>query len=65
MWVAIWSPQAREPPTPAWVGDVVRALVLDEVRLAGMAAAAASVGERGGDELRADLVVAAARGHRP
>ena len=32
--------------------------------LAAMAAAAASVGERGGDELLADLVVAAARGGR-
>ncbi len=51
--------------TPAWVGDVVRPLVLDEARLASMAAAAASVGERGGDELLADLVVAAAGGHRP
>ncbi|HWO52632.1 MAG TPA: undecaprenyldiphospho-muramoylpentapeptide beta-N-acetylglucosaminyltransferase [Ornithinibacter sp.] len=51
--------------TPAWVGDVVRPLVLDEARLATMAAAAASVGERGGDELLADLVVAAARGGRP
>ena len=38
---------------------------LDEARLATMAAAAASVGERGGDELLADLVVAAARGGRP
>ena len=46
--------------TPAWVGDVVRPLALDEARLATMAAAAASVGERGGDELLADLVVAAA-----
>ena len=35
---------------------------LDAGRLAAMAAAAASVGERGGDELLADLVVAAARG---
>jgi len=51
--------------TPAWVGDVVRPLVLTEARLATMAAAAASVGERGGDELLADLVVAAARGGRP
>ena len=54
-----------EAVTPAWVGDVVRPLVLDEVRLASMAAAAASVGERGGDELLADLVVAAAGGERP
>jgi UDP-N-acetylglucosamine--N-acetylmuramyl-(pentapeptide) pyrophosphoryl-undecaprenol N-acetylglucosamine transferase len=44
---------------------VVRPLALDESRLAAMAAAAASVGERGGDELLADLVVAAARGGRP
>ena len=51
--------------TPAWVGDVVRPLALDADRLATMAAAAASVGERGGDELLADLVVAAARGGRP
>jgi UDP-N-acetylglucosamine--N-acetylmuramyl-(pentapeptide) pyrophosphoryl-undecaprenol N-acetylglucosamine transferase len=50
--------------TPAWVGDVVRPLALDSGRLATMAAAAASVGERGGDELLADLVVAAARGGR-
>jgi len=50
--------------TAAWVGDVVRSLAIDEARLATMAAAAASVGERGGDELLADLVVAAARGGR-
>lgn len=51
--------------TPAWVGDVVRPLALDEARLSTMAAAAASVGERDGDELLADLVVAAAGGRRP
>jgi UDP-N-acetylglucosamine--N-acetylmuramyl-(pentapeptide) pyrophosphoryl-undecaprenol N-acetylglucosamine transferase len=51
--------------TPAWVGDVVRALALDPSRLGTMAAAAASVGERDGDELLADLVVAAVRGGRP
>ena len=51
--------------TPAWVGDVVRPLALDEARLAAMATAAASVGERGGDELLADLVAAAAEGSRP
>ena len=51
--------------TSQWVGDVIRPLVLDEARLATMAAAACSVGERGGDELLADLVVAAARGRRP
>jgi UDP-N-acetylglucosamine--N-acetylmuramyl-(pentapeptide) pyrophosphoryl-undecaprenol N-acetylglucosamine transferase len=50
--------------TPQWVDDVVRPLALDEARLAAMAAAAASVGERDGDELLADLVVAAARGGR-
>ncbi len=51
--------------TSAWVDDVVRPLALDESRLATMAAAAASVGERGGDELLADLVAAAASGGRP
>ena len=50
--------------TPGWVGDVVRPLALDESRLAAMAVAAASVGERGGDELLADLVAAAAQGGR-
>ena len=48
--------------TAGWVDAVVRPLALDDARLATMAAAAASVGERGGDELLADLVVAAARG---
>ncbi|HET9021386.1 MAG TPA: undecaprenyldiphospho-muramoylpentapeptide beta-N-acetylglucosaminyltransferase [Ornithinibacter sp.] len=49
--------------TRAWVTSVVSALVLDADRLAAMAAASASVGERDGDELLADLVVsAAARG---
>ena len=46
--------------SPRWVADVVLPLALDPARLAGMAAAAASVGERGGDELLADLVDAAA-----
>ena len=50
--------------TPQWVDDVVRPLALDQPRLATMAAAAASVGERDGDELLADLVVSAARGGR-
>ena len=50
--------------TPQWVDDVVRPLALDPTRLAAMGAAAASVGERGGDELLADLVVAAAKGGR-
>ena len=47
-----------------WVRDVVAALVTDASRLEAMAAASASVGERGGDELLADLVVAAAAGGR-
>ena len=51
--------------TAQWVDDVVRPLALDPSRLAAMAAASASVGERGGDELLADLVVAAAGGARP
>ena len=46
--------------SPEWVAGVVRPLALDAARLAAMGAAAASVGERGGDELLADLVVAAA-----
>ena len=50
--------------TPRWVADVVRPLALDAARLSRMALAAASVGERGGDELLADLVVAAARASR-
>ncbi|GAA4406472.1 undecaprenyldiphospho-muramoylpentapeptide beta-N-acetylglucosaminyltransferase [Fodinibacter luteus] len=48
----------------AWVDEVVRPLALDPARLATMATASASVGERGGDELLADLVVAAAAGGR-
>jgi UDP-N-acetylglucosamine--N-acetylmuramyl-(pentapeptide) pyrophosphoryl-undecaprenol N-acetylglucosamine transferase len=49
--------------TRAWVTSVVSELVMDADRLAAMAAASASVGERDGDELLADLVVsAAARG---
>lgn len=50
--------------TREWVSSVVRPLVLDAARLAVMAAASASVGERDGDELLADLVVAAAAGGR-
>ncbi len=46
----------------AWVRSVVLPLALDEARVAAMSAAAASVGERGGDELLADLVTAAAQG---
>ncbi len=45
---------------PAWVGSTVVPLVTDTRRVATMAAAAASVGERDGDELLADLVVRAA-----
>jgi UDP-N-acetylglucosamine--N-acetylmuramyl-(pentapeptide) pyrophosphoryl-undecaprenol N-acetylglucosamine transferase len=48
----------------AWVRGVVAPLATDPERLASMAAASASVGERGGDELLADLVVAAATGRR-
>jgi UDP-N-acetylglucosamine--N-acetylmuramyl-(pentapeptide) pyrophosphoryl-undecaprenol N-acetylglucosamine transferase len=48
--------------TAAWVEEVVRPMALDRSRLAAMATASASVGERGGDELLADLVVAAAAG---
>ena len=44
----------------AWVREVVTGLATDTARLEAMASAAASVGERGGDELLADLVVAAA-----
>ncbi|MFQ6170486.1 undecaprenyldiphospho-muramoylpentapeptide beta-N-acetylglucosaminyltransferase [Oryzobacter sp. R7] len=46
----------------AWVRSTVVRLATDPDRLASMAAASASVGERGGDELLADLVVAAAGG---
>ena len=45
--------------TPEWVSRVVAPLALDGPRLSAMAAAAAAVGERGGDELLADLVAAA------
>ena len=48
----------------AWVREVVTTLVTDPPRLAAMATASASVGERGGDELLADLVLAAAAGGR-
>ena len=43
----------------AWVAATVVPLATDDVRLATMAAAAASVGERDGDEQLADLVVRA------
>lgn len=45
-----------------WVRSAVLGLLLDADRVAAMGAAAASVGERDGDELLADLVVAAAGG---
>ncbi len=42
--------------TPSWVLDTVVSLAQNESRLGEMSAAAASVGERDGDELLADLV---------
>jgi UDP-N-acetylglucosamine--N-acetylmuramyl-(pentapeptide) pyrophosphoryl-undecaprenol N-acetylglucosamine transferase len=45
--------------TPTWVDDVLVPLVSDRPRLEAMAAASASTGERGADELLADLVSAA------
>ncbi|HSF98006.1 MAG TPA: undecaprenyldiphospho-muramoylpentapeptide beta-N-acetylglucosaminyltransferase [Ornithinibacter sp.] len=51
--------------TAQWVDAVVGPLALDPARLTAMATASASVGERGGDELLADLVLAAADGARP
>ncbi len=45
----------------AWVRSTVVPLALDTERVAQMGRSAASVGERGGDELLADLVDAAAR----
>ena len=50
--------------TREWVTDVVGRWPSTPARLAAMAAASASVGERDGDELLADLVVAAAAGRR-
>lgn len=51
--------------SPGWVGEVVVPLVRDRDRLSAMAVAAASVGERDGDRLLADLVRdAATRGRR-
>ncbi|WP_377641928.1 undecaprenyldiphospho-muramoylpentapeptide beta-N-acetylglucosaminyltransferase [Oryzobacter terrae] len=49
---------------PAWVRSAVVALATDATRLASMASASASVGERDGDEKLADLVVAAAASGR-
>jgi UDP-N-acetylglucosamine--N-acetylmuramyl-(pentapeptide) pyrophosphoryl-undecaprenol N-acetylglucosamine transferase len=46
--------------SPAWVSTHLVALMSDRGRVADMAAKAASVGERGGDELLADLVAEAA-----
>jgi UDP-N-acetylglucosamine--N-acetylmuramyl-(pentapeptide) pyrophosphoryl-undecaprenol N-acetylglucosamine transferase len=48
--------------SPQWVGEVVIPLARDADRLAAMGRAAASVGERDGDELLAGLVDVAARG---
>lgn len=45
--------------TPTWVTQQLIPLARDEQRVAAMAAAAARVGERGGDQLLADLVGAA------
>ena len=50
--------------TPEWVTRVLQPLALDATRLRAMATAAAAVGTRDGDELLADLVVAAAAGRR-
>ena len=50
--------------TPEWVTRVLQPLALDAARLRAMATAAAAVGTRDGDELLADLVVAAAAGRR-
>jgi UDP-N-acetylglucosamine--N-acetylmuramyl-(pentapeptide) pyrophosphoryl-undecaprenol N-acetylglucosamine transferase len=47
--------------TPEWVADAVVGLARDPERLRRMSSAAASVGERDGDEKLADLVDAAAR----
>jgi UDP-N-acetylglucosamine--N-acetylmuramyl-(pentapeptide) pyrophosphoryl-undecaprenol N-acetylglucosamine transferase len=46
--------------TPGWIDEVLVPLVTDAPRIAGMASAAAAIGEREADELLADLVVAAA-----
>jgi UDP-N-acetylglucosamine--N-acetylmuramyl-(pentapeptide) pyrophosphoryl-undecaprenol N-acetylglucosamine transferase len=45
--------------TPGWVDDVLVPLVSDRERLDAMAAASAATGERGADELLADMVSAA------
>ncbi len=50
--------------TARWVADRLVGLASDPTRVAEMAAAAAAVGERGADELLADLVVEAVHGGR-
>ena len=45
--------------TPAWIDETLVPLVSDRDRLDAMAAASAATGERGADELLADMVVAA------
>jgi UDP-N-acetylglucosamine--N-acetylmuramyl-(pentapeptide) pyrophosphoryl-undecaprenol N-acetylglucosamine transferase len=45
--------------TPAWVDDTLVPLVSDRDRMDAMAAASAATGERGADELLADMVAAA------
>ena len=45
--------------TPAWIDSTLVPLVSDRERLDAMAAASAATGERGADELLADMVVAA------
>jgi UDP-N-acetylglucosamine--N-acetylmuramyl-(pentapeptide) pyrophosphoryl-undecaprenol N-acetylglucosamine transferase len=54
--------------TPAWIDSTLLPLVADPERLTAMAQASASVGERGADELLADMVAAAftdaSTGHR-
>lgn len=47
--------------TPTWVTSQLIPLLADRARLAAMATAAASVGERGGDQLLAELVAQAYR----
>lgn len=50
--------------TPEWIDDTLVPLLADQPRLDAMAAAAAGVGERGADEVLADLVGDAFRGAR-
>ena len=51
--------------TPGWVDSTLLPLVTDAARLDAMAAAAAGAGERGADELLADLVSEAVAGTPP